>query len=109
MAARARADSTVAALAASAGDGGRGEGGEKGEGVSSGVGEKRQQGIGINYDIFFFDCGWCVVLLKRHSSIVRRPGRTCKHVRAPSTHPTVSEGVLGSCVITHAAPWGGTY
>ena len=38
---------------------------------------------------------WCVVLLKRHSSIVRLPGRTCKHVRAPISHPTVSEGVLG--------------
>ena len=58
---------------------------------------------------FFCDCGGGVVLLKRHSSIVRRPGRTCKHVRAPITHPTVSEGVLGSCVITHAATWGGTY
>ena len=43
----------------------------------------------------FFDCWWCVVLLKRHSSIVRRPGRTCKHVRAPISHPTISEGVLG--------------
>jgi len=44
---------------------------------------------------YIFDCGWCVVLLKRHSSIVRRPGRTCKHVRAPISHPTISEGVLG--------------
>ena len=43
----------------------------------------------------FFDCWWCVVVLKRHSSIVRRPGRTCKHVRAPISHPTISEGVLG--------------
>ena len=47
MAARARADSTVAALATSAGDGGGGGGGEKGEGVSSGVGEKRQQGDAV--------------------------------------------------------------
>jgi len=37
-----------------------------------------------------------VVLLKRHSSIVRRPAPgTCKHVRAPISHPTISEGVLG--------------
>jgi len=43
----ARADSTVAALAASAGDGGRGGGGEKGGGVSAGVGEKRQQGDAV--------------------------------------------------------------
>lgn len=47
MAARARADSTVAALAASAGDGRRGGGGEEGEGVSAGVGEKRQQGDAV--------------------------------------------------------------
>ena len=32
---------------------------------------------------------WCVISLKRHSSIVRRPGRTCKQGRAPSPtdHP----------------------
>ena len=33
--------------------------------------------------------GWCVVLLKRHSSIVRRPGRTCKHVRSPNSLPAI--------------------
>jgi hypothetical protein len=33
--------------------------------------------------VFFYCWWWCVVLLKRHSRIVRRPGRTCKHVRAP--------------------------
>ena len=30
---------------------------------------------------------WCVVLLKRHSSIARRPGRTCKHVRCSRLPP----------------------
>jgi hypothetical protein len=37
--------------------------------------------------------GWCDVLLKRHSRIVRLPGRPCKHVRAPISHPTISEGL----------------
>jgi len=59
--------------------------------------------------VYFYDCWWCVVLLKRHSSIVRLPGRTCKHVRAPISHPTISEGELGSSVITHASTWGDTY
>ena len=36
-----------------------------------------------------FGFGWCAVLLKRHSSIVRRPGRTCKHVRALVSLPTI--------------------
>ena len=37
----------------------------------------------------FDPLGWCVVLLKRHSSIVRRPGRTCKHVRGSTLfHPS---------------------
>ena len=30
-----------------------------------------------------------VVLLKRHSSIVGRPGRTCKHVRSPNSLPAI--------------------
>ena len=30
---------------------------------------------------------WCVVVLKRHSSVVRRPGRTCKQGRTPSPTP----------------------
>ena len=59
--------------------------------------------------VFFYCWWWCVVLLKRHSRIVRRPGRTCKHVRAPISHPTISEGELGSSVITHASTWGDTY
>ena len=43
----ARADSTVAARATSAGDGGGRGGGAKGEDVSSGFGEKRQQGDAV--------------------------------------------------------------
>jgi len=42
---------------------------------------------------------WCVVLLKRHSSIVRRPGRTCKHVRSPNPLPAISDEVKGSQAI----------
>ena len=40
--------------------------------------------------------GWCVVLFKRHSSIVRRPGRTCKQVRFPNPLPSISDEVKGS-------------
>ena len=39
--------------------------------------------------------GWCVVLLKRHSSIVRRPGRTCKHVRCSRLPPHYFRGSIG--------------
>ena len=49
---------------------------------------------------------WCVVLLKRHSSIVRRPGRTCKHVRSPNSLPAISDEVKGSHAIAHATTWG---
>ena len=52
---------------------------------------------------------WCVVLLKRHSSIVRRPGRTCKHVRSPNPLPAISDEVKGSHAIAHATAWGKTY
>ena len=47
-------------------------------------------------------CRWWVVLLKRHSSIVRRPGRTCKPVRSPNSLPAISEEVKGSHAIAHA-------
>ena len=50
--------------------------------------------------------GWCVVLLKRHSSIARRPGRTCKHGRSPNSLPTTSDEVKGSHAIAHATNWG---
>ena len=35
--------------------------------------------------------------------IVRRPGRTCKHVRARFSHPTTSGEVHRPQAITHAA------
>ena len=53
--------------------------------------------------------GWCVVSLKRHSSMVRRPGRTCKHVRSPNPFPAISDEVKGSHAIAHATTWGKTY
>jgi hypothetical protein len=46
--------------------------------------------------------GWCVVLLKRHSSIVRRPGRTCKHVRCSRLPPHYFRGSIGPIAIAHA-------
>ena len=42
-----------------------------------------------------------VVLLKRHSSIVRRPGRTSKHVRSSNSLPAISDEVKGSHAIAH--------
>ena len=48
------------------------------------------------------DFGWCVVLLKRHSSIVRRPGRTCKHVRCSRLPPHYFRGSIGPIAIAHA-------
>ena len=45
---------------------------------------------------------WCVVLLKRHSSIVRRPGRTCKHVRCSRLPPHYFRGSIGPIAIAHA-------
>ena len=38
--------------------------------------------------------GWCVVLLKRHSSIARRPGRTCQHVRCSRLPPHYFRGSI---------------
>ena len=78
-------------------------------GFYSEVSLQKREAEGTVHTKCFFDCWWCVVLLKRHSSIVRLPGRTCKHVRAPISHPTISEGELGSSVITHASTWGDTY
>ena len=49
-----------------------------------------------------FHFGWCVVLLKRHSSIVRRPGRTCKHVRCSRLPPHYFRGSIGPIAIAHA-------
>ena len=48
-------------------------------------------------------------LLKRHSSIVRRPGHMCKHVRSPNSLPAISDEVKGSHAIAHATTWGKTY
>ena len=38
---------------------------------------------------------WCVALLKRHLSIVRRPERTFHHLRAPCSHPDISREAIG--------------
>jgi len=46
--------------------------------------------------------GWCVVLLKRHSSIARHPGRTCKHVRCSRLPPHYFRGSIGPIAIAHA-------
>ena len=45
--------------------------------------------------------GWCVVLLKRHSSIARRPGHTCKHVRCSRLPPHYFRGSIGPIAIAH--------
>ena len=45
---------------------------------------------------------WCVVSLKRHSSIARRPGRTCKHVRCSRLPPHYFRGSIGPIAIAHA-------
>ena len=44
--------------------------------------------------------------MRRHSSIVRRPGRTCKQVRSPNPLPAIADEVKGSHAIAHAATWG---
>ena len=60
------------------------------------------QGVTACHSHSAFGFGWCVVLLKRHSSIVRRPGRTCKHVRCSRLPPHYFRGSIGPIAIAHA-------